>query len=220
MAFGFQSRVLIDVGVSWISARRQSTTKRRRTLHQALLQAMCAAALWSLGLMWPSAWAAPEVLYGEYRLKAAFLYRLTQFIEWPESSGNAEDAAFSLCVLGSDPFGESLRELSSRKVGQRRIALLYPATVKEAQVCQLVYINEASRKTLTELGAALSDLPVLTVGGAPQFIDQGGAIGFVVEAGKLRMELNLDVLRRANLKPSAKLIEVAVRTLGSGRGRP
>lgn len=207
---------MIDVGVKANQARSRVFASARWALRQAL----CAALLWGLLPLSPHAVAAPEALYGEYRLKAAFLYRITQFVEWPESSASAEDSAFSLCVLGSDPFGESLRELSSRKVGQRRIALLYPATVKEAQVCQLVYINEPSRKVLTDLGSTLGELPVLTVGGAPQFIDQGGAIGFVVEAGKLRMELNLDVLRRANLKPSAKLIEVAVRTVGSGRGRP
>lgn len=171
------------------------------------------------GLVFLSPWArSSDASLGEYRLKAAYLYRISQFIEWPEA-GKPEQA-FNICVLGSDPFGESLRELSTRTVASRPIALQYPATPREARACQIVYIDEAQKKALSDLAAVLGDLPVLVVGGSPQFIDQGGAIGFVVEAGKLRMELNLDVLRRANLKPSAKLIEVAVRTVGSWRGRP
>ncbi len=207
---------MIGQGISQSPARRRASSRARRWVLPFLI-------LVSLGGFLsppPKAWAAPEALIGEYRLKAAFLYRITQFVEWPDSNAGGEDAAFTLCVLGGDPFGESLRELTARKVGQRRIALLYPVSVKEAQVCQIVYLHEVTRKTQAELSSAVGDLPVLTVGGSPQFIDQGGAIGFVVEGGKLRMELNLDVLRRANLKPSAKLVEVAVRTLGAGRGRP
>lgn len=171
----------------------------------------------SLLFLSPSAGGA-DANFSEYRLKAAYLYRISQFIEWPEV--DKPEQAFNLCVLGSDPFGETLRELSARTVASRPIALQYPATPREARACQLVYVDEAPKKTLNELTAVLGDLPVLVVGGSPQFIDFGGAVGFVIEGGKLRMELNLDVLRRANLKPSAKLIEVAVRKLGSGRSRP
>lgn len=82
----------------------------------------------------------------------------------------------------------------------------------------MVYLESGGKKAIAELTASLADLPVLTVGGAEQFVDQGGGVGFVVEGGKLRMEINVEVLRRARLKPSAKLLEVAARLVGSGRG--
>lgn len=183
----------------------------RRPLAQCL--ALLAAAL-------PCFAAASEALYGEYRLKAAFLYRISQFVEWPAAEAGAAETAFTVCVLGSDPFGDSLRELSTRSHGGRPIALQYPQSAREARACQIVYLDAAPRKAVAELTASLADLPVLTVSGGAQFVDQGGGVGFVVEGGKLRMEINLDALRRANLKPSAKLIEVAVRLVGSGKGRP
>lgn len=163
----------------------------------------------------PPRGAAAEALVGEYKLKAAFLYRISQFVEWPE--GEAGERAFHICVLGSDPFGDSLRELSTRNHGSRPIALLYPATAREARACQMVYLDSGGKKAIGELTASLADLPVLTVGGAEQFVDQGGGVGFVVEGGKLRMEINVEVLRRARLKPSAKLLEVAARLVGTGR---
>ncbi|MFY7866086.1 YfiR family protein [Roseateles sp.] len=199
---------------------RRKCWRARRLLISTWIRTLAALLLWGGMSLLSSAVAAPEALIGEYRLKAAFLYRITQFVEWPDPLPGSEDAAFTLCVLGSDPFGESLRELTTRKVGHRRIALLYPSSVKDARVCQMVYLDEVTPKTVAELKSTLGELPILTVGGAPQFIDQGGAVGFVIEAGKLRMEINLDSVRRANLKPSAKLVEVAVRTLGAGRGRP
>ncbi|MCV2359187.1 YfiR family protein [Paucibacter sp. TC2R-5] len=167
-----------------------------------------------------AAYAAPDELPSEYRLKAAFLYRIGQFVEWPETPQRAGDSAFTICVLGSNPFGESLRELSTRSLGARPIALLYPSSASEARLCQIVYTDLPTKKTVLELSALLADSPVLTVGGAAQFVDAGGGIGFVVVDGKLRLEINLDVLKRANLKPSAKLVEVAVRTVGGAKGRP
>ncbi len=181
-------------------------------------------ALLAAGLFCRPAGAGPEDLYGEYRLKAAFLYRIGQFVEWPDPAPTgaqaSADSAFTICVLGSNPFGESLRELSTRSLGARPIALLYPSTASEARVCHIVYIDLPAKKTVIELSTLLADTPVLTVGASSQFVDHGGGVGFVIKDGKLRMEINLDVLKRANLKPSAKLIEVAVRTVGGAKGRP
>ncbi|MCV2354947.1 YfiR family protein [Paucibacter sp. B2R-40] len=166
--------------------------------------------------------AAPEAQagYSEYRLKAAFLYRISQFVEWPQPAAGGADSAFTICVLGSNPFGESLRELATRQHGNRPIALQYPASAREARACQIVYLDAAAKKTVTELASSLADLPVLTVSAAEQFVDYGGGVGFILEGGKLRMEINIEVLRRANLRPSAKLLEVAARLVGSAKEQP
>lgn len=221
MAPGFQLGVLdVRAGSAFTVLRsRLAAGCRRRPGRGPGLGASLSLSL-SLVCGAPHPAAAAEALVGEYRLKAAFLYRISQFVEWPEPESESAERAFHICVLGSNPFGESLRELSTRTHGKRPIALLFPATAREARACQMVYLESAGKKAVGELAAGLADLPVLTVGGSEQFVDQGGGVGFVVEGGKLRLEINLDALRRANLKPSAKLIEVAVRLVGSGKGRP
>src|ERR1700686_1187095 len=44
----------------------------------------------------------------EYELKAAMLYNLTQFVEWPASAYPDPQAPVLLCILGRDPFGSLL----------------------------------------------------------------------------------------------------------------
>src|ERR1019366_7169794 len=45
---------------------------------------------------------------GEYELKAAMLYNLTRFVEWPPSAFPDPQAPILPCILGRDPFGSSL----------------------------------------------------------------------------------------------------------------
>jgi hypothetical protein len=49
----------------------------------------------------------------------------------------------------------------------------------------------------------------LTVGDADNFAYQGGIVGFYVEAGRIKLEINPDAARAAKLRISAKLLEVA-----------
>jgi hypothetical protein len=58
-------------------------------------------------------------------------------------------------------------------------------------------------------------LPILTVGEANQFVENGGAIGFCTEDNKIRFEVNLDTAEKARLKISAKLLAVAKTVLGA-----
>jgi hypothetical protein len=173
--------------------------------------------LLALHALLPAAASAQTGAAGEYRLKAAFLYRISQFVEWPHSALGPEGQAFAICVLGSDPFGPSLRELGTRQHGGRPIVLQYPANARDARSCQMVYVESASKRLIDELGSTLADLPVLTVSATEGFVDQGGGIGFITEQGKLRLEINVEALRRAKLKPSVKLLEVAARLVGPTR---
>jgi len=173
-----------------------------------------------LGLAGGGAVAAEESAVSEYRLKVAFLFRFTQFIEWPAAAWARPDDAFVLCILGPDPFGEALQELGSRRHGNRPLRLQYLATAREARGCQLVYVDKPSPRELGELLAAVRDAPVLTVSSAPDFADAGGGLGFVQAQGRLRFEVNLDGLRQSSLRPSAKLLEVAARLVGPVKGRP
>ncbi len=172
-----------------------------------------------LGAAAGAAAAAEESAVSEYRLKVAFLFRFTQFIEWPSSAWARPDDAFVLCILGPDPFGEALLELGARRHGNRPLRLQFLANPREARGCQLVYVDKPSPRELSELLAAVRDMPVLTVSSASDFADAGGGMGFVQAQGRLRFEVNLDVLRQASLRPSAKLLEVAARLVGPVKGR-
>lgn len=169
-----------------------------------------AGILW-LALTASTATAEQGVSAEEYKLKAAFIYNFTQFIDWPDTAFPRTDAAFTLCVIDRDPFGSALRPLEKRRYKTHPIVVTYPKTAAETRSCNILYVDDPLNMKLgSDLGQVLGDAPVLTISSDESAMDAGIGIGFVNQAGKLRWKLNLDVMRKAQLKVSAKLIEIAV----------
>ena len=168
-----------------------------------------------LGSLHVSAQQAENV--SEYKLKAAFIYNFSQFIEWPESSFSAPDAPFQICVVGDDPFGEILKPIQKRKYHTHPIEISYPKTVAEAESCRILYLDtQAKASQWRDIIKNLGDTPVLTVTSNNDAMESGFCIGFVSLEGKTRWNMNLAAARKAQLKISAKLIEISVMIVGEG----
>lgn len=66
--------------------------------------------------------------------------------------------------------------------------------------------------------AALKGMPVLTVGDADDFLQQGGIIRFQVK-DRVLMSINLDQAHAASLTIQTKMLEVATEVLENGKVR-
>jgi hypothetical protein len=55
--------------------------------------------------------------------------------------------------------------------------------------------------------------PVLTVGETLPFERRGGIITFIIEAGKVRFDVNPRAAERAGLRLSSKVLQVAAHTI-------
>ena len=44
----------------------------------------------------------------EYQVKAAFLYNLAKFVEWPPESFKTSTDPMTVCILGSSPITDAL----------------------------------------------------------------------------------------------------------------
>src|SRR3954451_21787561 len=60
----------------------------------------------------------------EYHLKAAFLYNFVKFVDWPPEAFKTPGEPITICVLGHDPFGQSLNDaVAGKVVGGRSVAI-------------------------------------------------------------------------------------------------
>lgn len=147
---------------------------------------------------------------GEYELKAAILYNLRRFVEWPPSAYPDSQAPTVLCILGQDPFGDSLKTL-----GQKQDAKGRPVSIRQVKNengirdCHVLYISTSERKTVAQILSRLKGSSVLTVGEISQFAVQGGIIQFTLEDKQVRFEINLDAASRMTLKISSRLLVLA-----------
>ena len=146
----------------------------------------------------------------EYALKAAMLYNLTRFVEWPPSAYADPQAPTVLCIIGRDPFGSYLTStILNRTVDGRPVVLLHPQNGRGYTGCHLLYISSTEKKGMAGIVAILNNSSVLTVGEMTHFAAQGGMVQFSLEDQQVRFNINLDGACRAGLKISAKLLTIA-----------
>jgi hypothetical protein len=159
----------------------------------------------------PALAVADETQISEYRVKSAFLYNFSRFVTWPEATLQ-DRTEFSLCVIGTDPFGSQLDKLTGKAVHSHTLVIRRLNSLAMVDDCHLVYIGEDT--TTTDILLLVRKLPVLTVSDAADFIEQGGIIQFKLVQSKVRFRINIDAANSAGLRISSKLLSLAINVTG------
>lgn len=185
--------------------RRCLPPRRRRRLWLAVVGGVVAATLLSTGTA-----SAQSASSKEYQIKAVFLLNFASFAEWPPSAFAQPDSPIVIGVLGTDPFGGALAEaVSGEKVQQHPVVLRYASHAAELRGCHIVFICQSERRRLADDLEAFGNRPVLTVSDIPGFARDGGMIGFVLEANRVRFEINPARAGEHGLKLSSQLLALA-----------
>jgi hypothetical protein len=164
--------------------------------------------------------AGAEAAAPEYDVKAAFLYNFTKFVEWPSSAFHDDSSSLRLCVLGEDPFGESLETVAEEAVDGRTLTVVRTGWMSDPAGCQILFISRSESKRLPRILAAVQGAPVLTVSDVDGFLEQGGIINFLLQGSKVRFEINQQRADQAGLKISSKLLRLATRVVPGPRPGP
>jgi hypothetical protein len=173
-------------------------------------------ALWMLGLlMLLGATHAQSSSADEYQIKAAFLYNFAKFVEWPPNGFRDGSAPLRICVLGHDPFGEALRNITHEKtVNGRKLEVDTVADLQNARSCHILFIAASEKAQLKHIFESLEGSDALLVGDVKDFIEQGGMINFVLENDRVQFEVSRKAAEKAGLKISSKLLAVAKVVIG------
>ena len=173
--------------------------------------------LWAMGVvvLFLSGTRAQSPTAGEYQVKAAFLFNFAKFVEWPASSFSDASAPLRICVLGRDPFGEELRNITKEKtVNGRKLEVSQVFDLQGARTCQILFIASSETARLKQIFASLRGTDALTVGDTKGFVEQGGMINFVLENSRVQFEVNRKAAEQGGLKISSKLLSVAKLVVG------
>jgi len=146
----------------------------------------------------------------EYQVKAAFLFNFAKFVEWPPDAFPSDKSPITFCVFKHDPFGTSLDEvIRGKTINNRAILARRINELPDLKPCQLVFVNSAEDKLLSEILNSLKGTSALVVGEGDGFAERGGGIQFFLEDNKLRFAINVDAVQRARLNVSSKLLALA-----------
>jgi len=154
--------------------------------------------------------ARSQTVSHEYPLKAVFLFNFAQFTDWPANAFDKPDSPLVIGVLGDDPFGALLDDaVRDETVNGRKFVVERYRRVEDIKTCHILFISQSETRRLDKIVAALKEKPVLTVSDIDGSAYRGVCVRFITENNKIRLRINTDSLKEANLTMSSKLLRVS-----------
>jgi len=152
--------------------------------------------------------ALTDAIEREQKIKAAYLYHLAQFIDWPESHALKTSQHINICSPGSSPFSNYLQNLAQRKAKGREIHLMEVGKTSITTSCNIIFFDTNSELSAQMLEKYAAN-GTITVGEQQGFIDRGGLIALPTVENHVRLLINFDKAKATGLYISANLLEVA-----------
>lgn len=147
----------------------------------------------------------------EYLVKAVFLEKFTNFVDWPkESSAYDSTKPFIIGIVGENPFGKALADVyAGQKIFNKRIEIRSILNITHCQDCQIIFIARSEKDDLPEIIKLIKDKPILTVSDTEGFAKQGVMINLYIEENTIKFEVNEPAVRQSPLKVSHLLLNMA-----------
>jgi hypothetical protein len=142
--------------------------------------------------------------------KAAFLYKLAPFVDWPATLFPTPVSPFTICIVGADPFGPVL----DQTVGRRLISH-HPIVVRRLEAidadsgCNVAYLAGSKAQSIQDALDEVEGTPVLTVTDAAVG-ETRGAVHLLLVNRRVRFVIDEDAAARNGLTISSKLMQLAL----------
>lgn len=142
----------------------------------------------------------------EEDLKAAFVYRFTQYTKWPISPENE----FRLCLYGSTKVTKAIEGLSGRLIQGSPLSISRPSSVDipEGQ-CHAAFLGVQDRNELRSLVQSRADQPILLISDMPGAFDESIDIALLTEPNKVSFSINRTQARDRMLTFSSQMLKLA-----------
>jgi hypothetical protein len=150
----------------------------------------------------------------EHSIKAAFLCKFGNYIEWPAGSSGVAPA-FRIGVLASTEFADELTSAArGQTVNGQAIVVRRLERGDSVDGLSILFVARTHAARMAEALAAVKDRPVLTVTESDQGLAAGAMVNFVIVDNKVRFDVSLGAAERSKLKISARLLGVARHVTG------
>ncbi|MGH7997667.1 MAG: YfiR family protein [Opitutaceae bacterium] len=176
-----------------------------------------AALLFAGGVFASASLAGPPVPSADvelgYDIEAAYLYKLTRYVEWPEGVFASPGDPFVIAVVARGAADERIVRqalLGKRTSGGRAISvvLVAPGAALPAH-CEIAFVLRSAHLGSAGLRRLVDDRPLLLVGETDGFAERGGEVNFIFVDDNVRLQVNPDRAERVGLRLRSLLASAA-----------
>ena len=140
---------------------------------------------------------------------AVMTLNVARFTNWPEHVFKNEGNTLNLCVFGDIIVQQSFAKINNKVINNKNIHIINLSRLRNVNQCQLLYLSELDRNRLTPLLMELEGQPILTIGESMDFLQAGGMVGLEKVNGKIKLNINLSVIKQTELVISSRLLKLA-----------
>jgi hypothetical protein len=153
-----------------------------------------------------TALAGRAQLRDERAVKAAFVFNLTKYVEWPQASNE-----MLIGFVGEGPTGDVLKNMLDGKTSESRpIRVLLSPSDQELERCNILYIADPSPPRIRATLDRVHGRSILTVGDTGSFVRQGGMISLVTVGEQVQIQVSVETAQASQLKISSRLLNIAI----------
>lgn len=138
------------------------------------------------------------------RLRAAIVFNVLRFVEFPASTGNS----ITFCVDSNYRGASAFRSFSGRRAANRTVSVRN-VNAGAYSGCDVVYVASGSRASISRA----SQRGRVVMGDGRNFIDNGGTVGLVQTGNQVRFQINMNASSSDNVAFSSRLIRLASRVV-------
>jgi len=172
-------------------------------------------ALVAVGLLVPDVQAQPGV--GVDRVKAAFVARFPEFVEWPPELWEGREE-LEICVASPNALDGILEEATEgRTLAGREVVVRGLQPADDVTTCHVLFVSSLEPDRQEALLDRVGSLPVLTIGDTPGFLDRGGVINLMLVGRRVRFTVDMAAAERARLRVSSQLLRLASTVRGGAQ---
>lgn len=143
----------------------------------------------------------------EFTVKAAFMVKMTHFIEWPSTAN--KESNFTICINHSHELKDSFSQWAqSGLIKNKPVSLKYiDDNFSQLSSCNMLYIT--NNKKLSFLLKQAKENNILTISDTPGNAKRGVLVNFFNENKKLRFEINLQAARDSGFVFNPRILKLA-----------
>jgi hypothetical protein len=154
----------------------------------------------------------------EARVKAAYLLRFLQYVEWPQEALQPGSGVLKIGVAGAPAIAAELAQ-AARSGHGKAVTVQSVSGTENLDQFHVVFIAHDDKAKLTQVVETVRGKPILVVTESPSALEHGSMINFVTVERRVKFEIALDTAERAGLTLSSRLLAVALRVHKGGLER-
>ncbi len=147
---------------------------------------------------------------GEIEIKATYLFKLAQYISWPEGVLPTSDAPLVFGIYGDAEFFEIAKtRIRGKLVRDRPVEIHLIRELPEAKKVHILFIGRSLQAEEDRIRVEFRNFPIFMMSDSEGFAARGGTADFYTVGKKVRFALNPRAAEATGLKISSKLLHIA-----------